>query len=409
MRSYLKSFSIIALIVLLFSLAFYFYGYEATWQLWNIHTMSPYFADVRTITHGAESYAQGFDPLYENPEDPWQRKLAYPRIWQGLFSLGLNSSHSIAMGIAWLSAFLVGIGLFLKDADNKTLFFVFILVLSPATLLGIERGTLDLLMFFILTLAILAIQRSYLLSAVFIFTGYVLKLFPIFAWILFIKGERTKFIISTLGAFVLVGLYIAFNYDDFKFIWSYVPRSTDISFGRNVFWMAVAQSNETVAFVAKMFSLVVIAIAFGLAYFDPFKSKTKAMIGNKNNEQLYQDAFRVGATLYIYIFLLFGNSWDYRLMFLIFTVPQLLKWSGGIENTETRLIKNISKLALMTMILSFWYLIIVKLFGFIPYGKKIAFIWDEINNWLVFITLLYLLFWSLPVKIKALIGKRSYT
>ena len=96
-------------------------------------------------------------------------------------------------------------------------------------------------------------------------------------------------------------------------------------------------------------------------------------------------------------------------MFLIFTVPQLLKWSGGIANTETRLITNISKLALMTMILSFWYLIIVKLFGFIPYGKKIAFIWDEINNWLVFITLLYLLFWSLPVKIKALIGKRSYT
>ncbi len=370
--------------------------------------MSPQFADVRTITHGAESYAQGFDPLYNNPEDPWQRKLAYPRIWQGLFSLGLNSSHSIAMGVAWLSAFLMGIGLLLKDADNKTLFFVFLIVLSPATLLGVERGTLDLLMFFILTLAILAIQRSYFLSAAFIFTGYILKLFPIFAWILFVKGERTKFIISTLGAFFLVGLYIAFNYEDFKFIWSYVPRSTDISFGRNVFWMAVAQSNETIALVAKLLSFVVIATAFGLAYFDPFKSRTKAVIGHQNNEQLYQDGFRVGATLYIYIFLLFGNSWDYRLIFLIFTIPQLLKWSGGAENTESGLIKNISKLALMTIILSFWYLMVVKLFSVMPYGKKIAFILDEVNNWVVFITLLYLLFWSLPIKIKALIGKRSY-
>ena len=406
MRSYLKSFSIISIIVILFLLLFYFYGYDATWHLWNIHTMSPSFADVRTITHGAESYAQGFDPLYENPEDPWQRKLAYPRIWQGLFLLGLNSSHSIAMGIAWLSAFLLGIGLFLKDADNETLFFVFILVLSPATLLGVERGTLDLLMFFILTLAILAIQRSYWLSAVFIFIGYILKLFPIFAWILFIKMERTKFIISTLAAFVLVGLYIAFNYDDFKFIWAYVPRSTDISFGRNVFWMAVAQSNETIAFFAKSLSIIVIVVAFAFAYFDPFKSKTKEEIAYRSKEQLYQDGFRVGATLYIYIFLLFGNSWDYRLIFLIFTIPQLLKWSSG--SAECKTIKVISKLALSTIILSFWYLMIVKIFSLIPYGKKISFILDEGYNWVVFMTLLYLLFWSLPVKIKALIGKRCY-
>jgi len=408
MSSYFKVIKIILLIVIIFSLLFYFYGYEATWHLWNIHTMSPYFADVRTITHGAESYAQGFDPLYNNPQDPWQRKLAYPRIWQGLFSFGLNSSHSLAMGVAWLSAYLLGVGLFLKDADNKTLFYVFLLVLSPASLLGVERGTLDLLMFFILTLAIISIQRSYLLSAVFIFTGYILKLFPIFAWILFVKMERKKFILSTLGAFFLVGLYIAFNYDDFKFIWSYVPRSTDFSFGRNVFWMAVAQNNETVAIVVRLFSLIVIGVAFALAYFDPFKSKTKA-IRNYNNEQLYLDGFRVGATLYIYIFLLFGNSWDYRLIFLIFTIPQLLKWSDQSWSTESKLIKGISKLALFTIILSFWYLMIVKIFSFIPYGQKISFILDEVNNWIVFITLLYLLFWSLPVKIKALIGKRSYS
>jgi len=404
MKPYFKALSVIALIMIFFMISFSFYGYEATWQLWNIQTMTPHFADVRTITHGAESFANGFDPLYENPEDPWQRKLAYPRIWQGLFSLGLNASHSTAMGVMWLIAFLLGITLLLKNTDNKTLWFVFALVLSPATLLAIERGTLDLLMFFIIALAVIAIQRSYLVSAGFIFTGFVLKLFPIFAWILFIKGERTKFIISTLGAFVLVGIYIALNIEDFKFIWSYVPRSTDISFGRNVLWMAVGQSSESLSLVTRVISIIVIVVAFLLAYFDPFKSKPKQTITNNNNEQLYQDAFRVGATLYIYIFLLFGNSWDYRLIFLIFTVPQLLKWS----NIECRTIKIISKLALLTILLSFWYLLIVKGFSFIPYGKKISFILDEISNWLVFISLLYLLLWSLPVKIKSLIRKRCH-
>jgi hypothetical protein len=107
--------------------------------------------------------------------------------------------------------------------------------------------------------------------------------------------------------------------------------------------------------------------------------------------------------------LLFGNSWDYRLIFLIFAIPQLLKWANESTSKECKVIKNISKLALVTIMFSFWYLIIVKVFSLIPYGKKIIFIFDEANNWIVFITLLYLLFWSLPVKIKALIGKRSYT
>ena len=403
MKSYFKVLSIIALIVILFTLSFSFYGYEATWQMWNISTMTPHFADVRTITHGAESFANGFDPLYENPEDPWQRKLAYPRVWQSLFSLGLNASHSVAMGATWLIAFLVGITILLKNTDNKTLLFVFALVLSPATLLGIERGSLDLLMFLIIALAIFAIQRSYFISALLIFTGFVLKLFPIFSWVLFVKAERTKFILSTLGALVLVGTYIAINYADFKFIWSYVPRSTDISFGRNVLWMAVGQSSESLSFIVRMISILVIIGAFLLAYFDPLRSKPKQAITDKNNEQLYQDAFRVGATLYIYIFLLFGNSWDYRLIFLIFTIPQLLKWSS----TECKTIKKISKLALLTILLSFWYLLIAKGFSVIPYGIKISFILDEISNWLVFISLLYLLLWSLPVKIKSLIHKRS--
>ena len=386
-------------ILTIFVLSFYFYGYNETWELWGIQTMTPHFADVRTITHGAESFAQGYDPLYENPEDPWQRKLVYPRIWQGLFYLGLNSSHSTSMGILWIISFLVGIILFLKDADNKTHIFVFALVLSPATLLGVERGSLDLLMFFFLSLTIIAIQRSYFIAAVALFTGFILKLFPIFAWIIFIKGDSTKFIWSTIGAFLLVSLYITYNYADFKFIWSYVPRSTNISFGKNVVVTAVDQIDNILTLVMRVTSYFAVAITFALAYFDPLKSKQKTYISNRSKEQLYQDAFRVGATLYISIFLLFGNSWDYRLIFLIFTVPQLLKWAS-VENHS---IKVISKIALVTIILSFWSRI---LFSPHLFGRHIALGMDELSNWLVFASLLYLFFWSLPVRFKLLIGKR---
>ncbi|MCC6491145.1 MAG: hypothetical protein IT364_26895, partial [Candidatus Hydrogenedentes bacterium] len=45
-------------------------GYANTWRLWNIPVNVPYFADLRVITHGMESYALGYDPLIQNPQDP---------------------------------------------------------------------------------------------------------------------------------------------------------------------------------------------------------------------------------------------------------------------------------------------------------------------------------------------------
>ena len=50
--------------------------------LWNTPTMHPVFADIHAITGVNETLAQGKDPLVQNPGDPWNRKMNYPRIWQ---------------------------------------------------------------------------------------------------------------------------------------------------------------------------------------------------------------------------------------------------------------------------------------------------------------------------------------
>ena len=86
-------------VALLMLLLFLLLGYEQTWRLWNILVMSPPFADLRVITHGADSIARGLDPLVSNPGDPWGRPLNYPRIWQSLYSVGINKSHTIALGL----------------------------------------------------------------------------------------------------------------------------------------------------------------------------------------------------------------------------------------------------------------------------------------------------------------------
>jgi hypothetical protein len=58
--------------VLFMVLVFVVKGYEPAWELWNIPPMTPHFSDLRVITHGAESYANGLNPMLNNPADPWQ-------------------------------------------------------------------------------------------------------------------------------------------------------------------------------------------------------------------------------------------------------------------------------------------------------------------------------------------------
>ena len=171
-------------IILFGSLAF-FWGCEKTWQLWSIPTMSPNFADMRVITSGAESKALGFDPMICNPQDPWGRQLNYPRIWQMLYLLGVNQSHTVYFGVAFAILFVIAIFLYAPATLSRATAAVLMLsIFSPAIMLGLERGNIDMLMFSLVAAAIFCVRTnvaaSTTLALVFILAAFVLKLYPLF-------------------------------------------------------------------------------------------------------------------------------------------------------------------------------------------------------------------------------------
>ncbi len=57
------------------------YGWTFVWEKLLIPTMSPPFADMRTVQGALTSTANGFNPQLENPGDPWQRRMNYPSVW----------------------------------------------------------------------------------------------------------------------------------------------------------------------------------------------------------------------------------------------------------------------------------------------------------------------------------------
>jgi hypothetical protein len=103
---------------------------------------------------------------------------------------------------------------------------------------------------------------------------------------------------------------------------------------------------------------------------------------NKLNDLNFNqiDAFRIGSSIYIGTFFI-GNNWDYRLIFLLFTIPQILLWI----KTKSR-ISPISALALIGIILSTW----LSRIGDLIYHL------DEPINWLLFFFFSYTVILTLP-------------
>ena len=356
--------------------------------------MQLHFADLRIITHGADSYAQGLDPMVKNPADPWQRRLNYPRIWQGLYSLGINKSHTTALGIAEICCFLIGVCLILPNARKAMLVAVFAAVLSPATLLGVERANTDLLLFFLAALSIIAAQRSYMITSVIVLDGFLLKLYPIFGLTVLLKAEKSKFLRYTLALVVFGAAYAAATFSDLLLINEATPKATLLGYGMNVCWMKLAAVNATLGWYAKIFSYIAVPCIIAATFSRSLSSNPPTP---SEGAEIYLDSFRVGSGIYIGTFLL-GNNWDYRLMFLILALPQLVLWAK---------ISIASKITISTIFISLWYTFLARLFNYLPWGGYFSFGLDELCNWSVFCGLLYLFFWSLPQWLKEMPQKVS--
>jgi hypothetical protein len=102
---------------------------------------------------------------------------------------------------------------------------------------------------------------------------------------------------------------------------------------------------------------------------------------NNHLDRQFIDSFRVGASIYLGTFL-FSNNWAYRLIFLIFVIPQLLKWIR-IQG----LFGLLSIFSLICILLTLW----IKTFT-----AGLGFYVDQISNWLLFLYFLYSLSMTIP-------------
>ncbi len=371
---------------------------------WHFPLDPPGFRDAQQIGVAAESYARGFDPLKENLYNrEGYQGLNYPRIWHVLFITGINQSHTNLIGSVFAVLFFFGIGIFWfsRKFDNLTYFILPIAILSPAVMLGIERGNIEVVVFFVLSAALFVNYYSSI-SAIFLFLfASMLKLYPVFAFVYLLKEDKRKFWALFIPVCLILIIYVLFTLDDLKQIYLIQPKTVKSSFGLNVFWMGLThprilnlQISDNVIMIFKVFSYIVFMLILFGALILSLRTYHTSML--KQGE--YLDAFRVGASIYICCFIL-GNNIDYRLMFLIFTIPQLTAWL----HVKEKGISFVPLLTLFAMVFPLWSFFIMRFLD-----HKLTFLLEEFSNWIVLSGLLYLFLNSIPEWFNAYL-RRSFS
>jgi hypothetical protein len=124
------------------------------------------------------------------------------------------------------------------------------------------------------------------------------------------------------------------------------------SYGIAVNWLGLAGLIHN-PLLSKLLCYAVIGVLIVLSAWlalRPRKSQDAAA------DESHIDAFRMGASIYVGTYLL-GSNFDYRLMFLLFTIPQLTQW---LSNSDSRL-RSVARITFACAMYSLWSMFLARL------------------------------------------------
>jgi hypothetical protein len=358
--------------------------YDRYWTRLGVPPMSKSgqavaFGDTVFLLGVLECDRAGHDVYRENPCDPWARRMNYPRPWLLLSGLPLEKRHSPWMGAALGVAFLACAFAYVGRLKPWHALVYGLVICSPSVMLGIERGNSDLMMFILVAVAVMLLthRRAAGWSYLLIFLGGLLKLFPITALAAALRERRPRaaLILSGLGAGWVA--YVIWTWTDVTLIGQATDRSVYRSYGGLVLLdIVVGQLRKrgvdppTVTVqIAYVVSVGTIMLAAGAVAW----ATTRHVVSNR------LDGFRAGAAIYVATYLPVTN-YDYKQVFLLLAVPQMLEWSGGPGSVGRLSTGALASMA-STLWMSSWHRV---------------FLAGEVMNLLLFAYCLYMLVYTRP-------------
>ena len=198
------------------------FGWTETWSFLQLPTMKPIFGDFRTVQGAIESIKMGYDPYVSNWYDPWSRPLNYSMLWVyigRLFNIS-NENNYVYFVSFYISLYAFTFFCFLKKYPS---FWLLLIFFAGSSLLIIERGNIDAIMF---TLLFWTILNNFGAKLLLIYSGFVLKIYPIFASIILLRKKPFFFMIAFIAL-----VFLVMNYREISSMAAATPINPAMSYG----------------------------------------------------------------------------------------------------------------------------------------------------------------------------------
>lgn len=358
------------------------------WPRLGIPAARSLFIDTRVITAGLECRRLGFDPLISNPCDPLGRPLNYPRVWLLLRWLGLDQSHTDALALVFIALFLASVFMLIGRISLGEGVLVSLAVCSPSVMFGVERGNVDIVMFALVALAVILWRRDRgvrdVASPLVVLLAAVMKIYPVLALPGYLFVRRRAAAVAALACLAVFAVYAFVFRADIQAIARATPQGQYNSFGVRILPAAiyhhfVPQQWRGGAIVKQLLAIVPLVIGVPVIWRLGRRRCPRPDPGGAGWRRL---AFFVGSLLFLGSFAL-GNNWDYRLVFLLLTLPQLFEWIADPSPDPRGPMAGVATLCILLLL---WI-------G--PLSKPLA-LADEVVTWVTVGLLLALLSASLP-------------
>lgn len=304
-------------------------GHDA-WTRFGVPAMRPAFFDLHSVTSAWECTRRGIAVLPTNPCDPLQRSANYPRLWLLPSHLGLGQGDTFVIGLVLAVLFLAAAVVVLPaDASVKTGLAYAAVLCSPAVMLGVERGNVDILLFALLVIGVLVSRRGLrglIAGDAILLLVAILKLFPIFAVGFLLRRATKAALLSALAIICGFAIDVFVTRNDIRAIFRVGFEEDTFSYGvrRATEWSAAFGGGQV---SPRVWDLALVLAAAAIAYL--LARRTRSSLARATavpTSQRDLDLFWAGALVYVGSYAVERN-FDYRLVFLLLTVPQLLHWA----------------------------------------------------------------------------------
>jgi hypothetical protein len=167
-----------------------------------------------------------------------------------------------------------------------------------------------------------------------------------------VKEDRRRFFKFLTSIILFVGTYCILLRNEIRAVRAAVSTTDWDSYGIAVNWLEMERLMHN-PLLSKLVCYAVIGAMIVLCVLLPVRPRDAQ---DAAADQLHIDAFRMGASIYIGTYLL-GSNFDYRLMFLLFTIPQLTQW---LSNSDSRL-RRVARITFACAMYSLWSMFFLRL------------------------------------------------